>query len=201
MANRELIVHKKTCPHKQLPCLFTKHGCTELVQRQHMNQHLSQSKHMTLLLKEIDNLHTTQSNMQQTIHSLKMELQDSQKAQSDMRQTIQSLEAKIISVKENYSQIAISDVGRLEQLQKQSQIKNDRIAQNYQQLMRQASLMEQEFQLHKKTFEDFILESNRIQDSIIQASTTLPLGFIINNTEELVNKGEGFASPYFYTVC
>ena len=61
VSDRELTKHKKTCSHEPLGCLFTKYGCTETVQRHHMNQHVLDYKHMELLVKRLIS-HTKPSN-------------------------------------------------------------------------------------------------------------------------------------------
>ena len=191
VTDRELPEHKARCPCEQIPCLFTQYGCTETVQRNHMNEHLSGYKHMELVLQEMGNLRSKQSDMQRTICSLQGELQKSHERE-------RSLETKVQTLKDNYSRMVLEDVGRLKQSQKDLQTQ---VHCNHQQQTNRTSLMERNFQFHKKAVENFMDESKMIQDGMTQANTTLPFKFIINNTDELARKEDGHSSPCFYTEC
>ena len=191
VTERELSNHKERCPFEEIPCLFAQYGCTETVQRNHMNQHLSGYKHMELLLQEVGSLRSKQIDMQRTIHLLQGELQKS-------RESEQLLEARVQTLNNNYSRMVLEDVGRLKQSQKDLQTQ---VHCNHQQLANQTSIVERNFQFHRKAVENFMDESKIIQDSMTQANTTPPFKFIINNVEELARKEDGHSSPYFYTEC
>ena len=208
VTDRELSVHRETCSHEPIGCLFTKYGCTQTVQRDNMTQHVLDYKHMELLLKEIDK---------------------SYKNQQMMQQTIQSLQTEVEKLRKNYTWMVREDMGKLNQSQKDVQTK-------HQNLHAQVSAMEKDFQFHKMAFEsfkgeckkerasitqelldkinpiendlqhhrentkNFMVECKMIQDGTTQANT-LPFKFIVNNTEELLTKGKAHHSPYFYTEC
>lgn len=197
ITDRKLPQHKETCPCEPVPCLFAKHGCSETVQRNHMNRHLSEylGKHQEILLQKVENLEInhqiSQQTSQQTIWSLQTEVHQ-------LQNTVQSLQAELQSVKSNYSRLLREDIGRLDQSHNRLRTQ---VSNNHQQLISQVNVMEREFQIQKKAFDNFINDCKITLDGITQANTAFPLKFIINNTDELIRKGEGHLSPYFYTEC
>ena len=199
ITDRKLSQHKEICPCEPIPCVFAKYGCSETVQRNHVNRHLSEylSKHLEILLQKIENLQTnhqaSQQTSQHTIWSLQTEVQK-------LHNTIQSLQAEMQLLNNNYSQLLREDVGRLAIEQSHNRLQTQ-VSSNHLQLVSQVNIMERDFQFHKKAFENFVDNCKMIQDGITQANATFPLKFIINNTEELIHKGEGHPSPYFYTEC
>ena len=202
VTDRQLSKHRGSCPCEPIPCLLARYGCTETVQRNHMSQHLHGYKHMELLLQEIEKLRTNQlskeKSSQQTIWSLQKEVQNLHKNQLAMQDTIQLLLAEVQSLRNNYSRTVLEDAGRLRQSQRDL---HTQVIYNHQQLTSQFSIMEEDFQRHKKAYEKLMDERKMIQDGIIQANTIFPVKFIVNNTEELVCKGESCLSPDFYTIC
>ena len=167
-----------------------------------MNQYLSGYKHMELLLQEVGNSRQEVGNLRQEVGNLCSKQLDMQRTicslQGELQKSKQLLETKVQILKDNYFRMILEDVGRLNQSQKDLQAQ---VYHNHQQLANQASLMERNFQFHKKAFENFMDECKTIHDNITQANTTPPFRFIINNTEELARKEDGHSSPYFYTKC
>ena len=163
---------------------------------------------MELLLKEIENSHKTEEAMQQTIRSLQAEVQSLKSYVRDdvgrFKKTQKELQAEVA---QNYKQL-ISKINFMErdfQFHKEAfeKFKTEyKTAQDdmSKHLIQQVNPIERNFQLFKETFENFKDECEMIQDGITQA-TTLPFRFIVNNTEELANREEGYLSPYFYTAC
>ena len=190
VTDRKLSQHKETCRYEQIPCLFAKYGCRETVPRNLMNQHLSgyNYKHLEILLQEIENLQASHQTDQQASRQTIWSLQN----------TVQSLQVEVQILKNNYTRLVREDIGRLDQSHNKLRTQ---VTNSHQQLTSQANIMEKNFQFHKKVFENFVDECKITQDGTMQASTTFPLKFIINNTEELIHKGEGHMSPYFYTEC
>lgn len=208
IADRHLIKHKEICSHEPLGCLFAKYGCTKTVPRHHMSEHISDYKHMELLLKEIENSHETQQAMQQTIQSLQAEVQSLKNyVRDDMGKFKKSQKELQTEVTQNCKQLKtqINSMDRDFQFHKKAfeSFKTDHKKSQddiNKHLLNQVNSMERNFQLFKEAFENFKDECKMIQDGITQTST-LPFRFIVNNTEELASKEEGHWSPYFYTEC
>ena len=191
VTEREFPTHRLTCPCERVPCVFAQHGCSAIVQRNHMSQHLTDYKHMELLIKEIVSLRSSHSDMQRTICSLQERLLKSNESERSLRIEIQT-------IKNNYSRMVLEDIGKLKQSQKDLQAQ---VHCNHQQLTNQANVMERNFQFHKKAFENFIEDYKMMQDEITQAKIIPPFKFIINNVEELAEKENSHWSPYFYSQC
>ena len=156
-----------------------------------MNQHLTDYKHMELLIKEIGGLRSRHLEMQRTICSLQERLLKSNESE-------QSLRTEMQTIKNNYSRMVLEDVGKLKQSQKDLQAQ---VHCNQQQIANQAAVMERNFQFQKKAFENFIEDCKMMQDEITQAKIIPPFKFIVNNIEELARKENSHWSPYFYSEC
>ena len=208
VTDRELPKHKETCSNEPVKCLFTNYGCTEPVQRHRMNKHVLDFKHMELLLKEIESSHKTQQTMQQTIQSLQAEVQSLKNYMcNDMGRLQKTQKESQAAVTQNYKQL-ITKVNLMERdfkfhkeafekFKTEHKMAQDDISKH---LVNQVNPITWDFQLFKEAFENFKDECKMIQDGIAQA-TTLPFRFIVNNTEELANREEGYLSPCFYTAC